>query len=152
MTPPLLLIYLVFFGIGRIIVSRFGWTFDGAAIAIFCLSTYTGCAIVSALLDAVAVLKEQEAGFSLRRRNLSQALRLAYAPVVASLVNVVKATAMASVIGVPELVSAATAIVAEQGNPAVMMNVLMITYFLLVMAIVQIFNFLERRMLQSGNR
>jgi len=34
MTPPLLLIYLVFFGLGHIVVSRFGWTFDGSVIAI----------------------------------------------------------------------------------------------------------------------
>lgn len=150
MTPPLLLIYLVFFGVGHVIVSRFGWTFDGAAIAIVCLSTYTGCAIVSALLDATAVLRQQQAGFALRWRTLAQSLRLAYAPVVASLINVVKATGMASVIAVPELVSAATAIVAERGNAAVMMNVLMITYFLLVLAVVQFFNLLERRILRRG--
>ncbi len=152
MTPPLLLIYLVFFGVGHIVVTRIGWTFDGSVIAIFCLSTYTGCAIVVALLEASAVLKHQEPGFALGWRSLSRVLRLAYAPVVASLVNVVKATGMASVIAVPELVSASTAIVAEQGNAAVMMNVLMITYFLLVMGVVRIFNYLERRMLQHGGR
>lgn len=152
MTPPLLLIYLVFFGIGHVIVSRFGWTFDGAAIAIVCLSVYTGCAIVTALLDAAEVLKEQQAGFALRWRTLAQTLRLAYVPIVASLINVVKATGMASVIAVPELVSAATAIVAERGNASVMMSLLMITYFLLVLAVVQLFNLLERRILQRDGR
>ncbi|WP_291993016.1 transporter substrate-binding domain-containing protein [Candidatus Accumulibacter sp. ACC003] len=152
MTPPLLLIYLIFFGVGHIIVSRFGWTFDGVAIAVACLSTYTGCAIVSALLDASAVLKDQQPGFSLRWRTLAQALRLAYAPVVASLINVVKATGMASVIAVPELISAATAIIAEQGNSAVMMNVLMVTYFVLVLIVVQFFNLLERKILQRAQR
>lgn len=152
MTPPLLLIYLVFFGVGHIIVSRFGWTFDGASIVIVCLSTYTGCAIVSILLEAVSVLKEQKPGFRLGWRDLPQALRLSYAAVVASLVNVVKATGMASVIAVPELVSAATAIIAEQGNPEVIMNVLMITYFLLVTTVVQIFNYLERRIPELGRR
>jgi polar amino acid transport system substrate-binding protein len=150
MTPPLLLIYLVFFGVGHIVVTRYGWTFDGSAIAIFCLSLYTGCAIVFALLEACAVLKDQEPGFVLGWRSLPQALRLAYAPVIASLVNVVKATGMASAIAVPELISASTAIVAEQGNAAVMMNVLMLAYFLLVMGVVQLFNYLERRMRQHG--
>ena len=148
MTPPLLLIYLVFFGVGHIVVTRYGWTFDGSLIAIFCLSLYTGCAIVSTLLEACTVLKDQEAGFALGWRSLPRVLRLAYAPVIAALVNVVKATGMASAIAVPELISASTAIVAEQGNAAVMMNVLMITYFLLVMGVVQLFNYLERRMLQ----
>ena len=68
-------------------------------------------------------------------RRLPRVLRLAYAAVVASLINVVKATGMASAIAVPELISASTAIVAEQGNPAVMMNVLMLIYFLLVMLV-----------------
>lgn len=67
---------------------------------------------------------------------------------VASLINVVKATGMASVIAVPELISASTAIIAEQGNAAVMMNILMVTYFVLVLAVVQFFNLLERRILQ----
>ena len=146
MTPPLLLIYLVFFGVGHIVVTRYGWTFDGSVIAIFCLSLYTGCAVLFALLEACAVLKNQNPGFALGGRSLARALRLAYAPVIASLVNVVKATGMASAIAVPELISASTAIVAEQGNAAVMMNVLMITYFLLVMGVVQFFNYLERRM------
>ena len=79
-------------------------------------------------------------------------MRLAYAPVIASLVNVVKATGMASAIAVPELISASTAIVAEQGNAAVMMNVLMIAYFLLVMGVVQLFNYFERRMIRHDVR
>jgi polar amino acid transport system substrate-binding protein len=77
---------------------------------------------------------------------------LAYTPVVAILVNVVKATGMASVIAVPELISASTAIVAEHGNTGVMMNVLMITYFLLVLLVVRLFAALERRVLQRDPR
>ncbi|MDG4596831.1 MAG: transporter substrate-binding domain-containing protein [Candidatus Contendobacter sp.] len=152
MTPPLLLIYLIFFGVGHIVVTRYGWTFDGSVIAVFCLSLYTGCAIVDALLEASALLKDQETGLALGWRGLPQALRLAYAPVIAALVNVVKATGMASAIAVPELISASTAIVAEQGNASVMMNVLMITYFLLVMSVVRFFNYLERRLFQHDIR
>lgn len=150
MTPPLLLIYLVFFGVGHIMVSQYGWTFDGAAIAVFCLSVYTGCAIVFALLEATAVLKHQEPGFTLNWRRLPRVLRLTYAAVVASLINVVKATGMASAVAVPELISASTTIVAEQGNPAVMMNMLMLIYFLLVMLFMQLFNAIERRMRRHG--
>jgi len=137
---------LVFFGLGHIVVSRFGWTFDGSVIAILCLSVYTGCAIVFALLEACAILKDRESGFSLGWRTLPRALRLASAAVVASLVNAVKATGMASAIAVPELISASTAIIAEQGNAAVMMNVLLIVYFLLVMGVVQLFGYFERRL------
>lgn len=150
MTPPLLLIYLVFFRRRphhrQSFRLDFRRRFDRHRLS---FDLYR-CAIVSALLEAVSVLREQKPGFRLGWRELPQALRLAYAAVVASLVNVVKATGMASVIAVPELVSAATAIVAEQGNPEVMMNVLMITYFLLVTTVVQIFNYLEQRIPNLG--
>ncbi|HOW74664.1 MAG TPA: transporter substrate-binding domain-containing protein [Candidatus Competibacteraceae bacterium] len=148
MTPPLLLIYLVFFGLGHLIVTRFGWPVDGFLVATACLSLYAGCSTVFALLDASVVLKGRQPDFALRWKTLPQALRLAYTPVVAILVNVVKATGMASVIAVPELISASTAIVAEHGNTGVMMNVLMITYFLLVLLVVRLFAALERRVLQ----
>jgi polar amino acid transport system substrate-binding protein len=151
-TPPLLLIYVMFFGVGHLVVTRFGWTVDGFLVAAACLSLYAGCSTVFALLDASAVLKERQSGFTLRWNTLPPVLRLAYTPVVAILVNVVKATGMASVIAVPELISASTAIVAEHGNTGVMMNVLMITYFLLVLLVVRLFAALERRVLQRDPR
>ena len=150
MTPPLLLIYVMFFGIGHLVVTRFGWTVDGFLVAAVCLSLYAGCSTVFALLDASTVLKGRQPDFTLRWNTLPQTLQLAYTPVVAILVNVVKATGMASVIAVPELISASTAIIAEHGNTGVMMNVLMIAYFLLVLLVVRLFAALERRVRQRG--
>ena len=152
MTPPLLLIYVMFFGVGHLVVTRFGWTVDGFLVAAACLSLYAGCSTVFAILDASAVLERRRSRFALRWNTLPQALRLAYTPVVAILVNVVKATGMASVIAVPELISASTAIVAEHGNAGVMMNVLMITYFLLVLLVVRVFAGIERWVLQRDRR
>ncbi len=45
-----------------------------------------------------------------------------------SCINVVKATAMASAIAVPELVHVSTTIAADYGNAGVMMNVLLACY------------------------
>ena len=148
MTPPLLLIYIVFFGLGHFIVTRFGWPLDGFLVASACLSLYAGCSTVFALLDASAVLQQRHPGYQLRWRTLLPALRLAYTPIVAILVNVVKATGMASAIAVPELIYASTALIAENGNRGVMMNVLMLTYFLLVLLVVYLFAVLERRFLR----
>lgn len=150
MTPPLLLIYLIFFGIGHMTVARYGWSLDNFTVVAVCLSIYAGSANAFALIEASAALNSQQPGFALRWHNLPQGLQLAYAPIVASLVNVVKATGMASVIAVPELISVATAIIADQGNAAVMMNVLMITYFFLVMIVVRIFDYIEHRFLHRG--
>lgn len=152
MTPPLLLIYIVFFGMGHFIVTRFGWPLDGFFVATACLSLYAGCSTVFALLDASAVLRTCHPGFKLRWCTLLPALRLAYTPIVAILVNVVKATGMASAIAVPELIAVSTALIAENGNPGVMMNVLMLTYFLLVLLVVYLFAVLERRFLRHEPR
>ncbi len=154
MTPPLLQIYVVFFGIGGLVVRSYGWTFDGVAVTALCLSLYAGAANIFAFLEAAAHVREREADFRLRpsslRSSLPAAARVAYGPLVATLVNVVKATGMASAIGVPELISASTAIVADQGNADVMMNVLMVTYFLIVLLVVRLFGMLERRMVRHG--
>lgn len=151
MTPPLLQIYVVFFGIGGVAVRTYGWTFDGVAVTALCLSLYSGAANIFAFLEAAAHLREREPGFRLRPSSLPAALRVACGPLVATLVNVVKATGMASAIGVPELISASAAIVADQGNADVMMNVLMAVYFLIVLLVVRLFGILERRMMRHGD-
>lgn len=149
-TPPLLQMYVVFFGIGGLAVARWGWTFDGFAVASACLSLYAGSACVFAWTEAAATLRESDPGYRLGPRTLGRALPLAYGALVAALVNIVKATGMASAIAVPEMISASTAIVAEQGNPEVMMNVLMIAYFLLVLAVVRLFTRVERKVFGHG--
>lgn len=145
MTPPLLQIYVVFFGVGGMVVTRYGWTVDGFLVAAACLSLYAGSANVFALVEAAAVLRAKDPAYRLRLRGAGAAFRLAFGALSASLVNIVKATGMASAIAVPELISASTAIMAERGNIAVMMNVLMVVYFLLIWGLVRLLNVAERR-------
>ena len=64
---------------------------------------------------------------------------LCYAAVMGNSANIVKATGMASTLALPELVHASTSIVAEKGNADVMMNLLLICYFVLVIITVQLF-------------
>ena len=52
--------------------------------------------------------------------------------ILGSLINVMKQTVMASAIAVPELLSVSLAIMADKGNVTVMMNVLLLTYLLLI--------------------
>lgn len=148
MAPPLLLIYVMFFGVGHLVVTRFGWTVDSFLVAAACLFTVRG------MFHGLRPARRQRSAQGTTTRfypaleNLPQALRLAYTPVVAILINVVKATGIASVIAVPELISTSTAIIAEHGNTGVMINVLMLIYFLLVLLTVRLFAVIERRVLQ----
>ena len=77
---------------------------------------------------------------------MPRALHLAQGPIIGSLVNAVKATGMASAIAVPEVISASTSIMAERGNIGVMMNILMIVYFLMVLGIVRLLTSLQHRL------
>ena len=144
MTPPLLQLYIVFFGIGSYIVTNWGWPIDGLLVALLCFSAYAGAANVSAFAEAIGVA---DAGS--RATDWRRVARLAWPAVTASCVNIAKATGMASAIAVPELVYASSAIVAENGNPSVMMNLLMLVYFLLILAVVWIFGRIERRLVAT---
>ncbi len=150
MTPPLLQIYVLMFGIGSIAVARWGILFNPFAIVVLCLSLYTGAATMAALLDGAAHARASRGDFRLTRATLPEVLRVSSGPVTAALVNVVKATGMASAVAVPELISASTSIIAERGNVAVVMNLLMATFIVLVFAVVRLFAAIERRVKRHG--
>ncbi len=134
MTPPLLQIYVVFFGLGAWTASRWGLPIDPMLAALACLSLYAGAAVAQALLEAAELLAAQVPDFRLGPATLRRALLAARGPILGILVNIAKATGMASAIAVPELISATTAIVAERGNVGVMMNLMMVTWFLIILA------------------
>jgi len=146
-TPPLLQLYVVVFGIGAFTV-RWGFTMNAFVAAVACLSLYAGSASMLALTEAAAAIRHRRPDFVITWRTLPRSFNLAYQPVLASLVNIVKATGMASAVAVPELISSSTAIIAERGNSALMVHVLMVVYFILVLAVMQLIAVLHKRVLR----
>jgi polar amino acid transport system substrate-binding protein len=146
MTPPLLQMYLLFFGIGAIAWAAYGVSVSAWFVAVWCLAYYTGASVMTALLDASALRRESEPGFRLRWRSLSTVYGHAAGSITSSLVNVSKATMMASVIAVPELMSAATSIVVDQGNVKEVMNMLLLVFLVLVAIAVRLLGRLEARL------
>src|SRR5690606_2064079 len=118
MTPPLLQLYLVFFGIGGLLAAR-GLTLDAIWVAIVVLSLYAGASNAIAISEASTAIPAAASG---RPRRIAA---LAFPAVMGSCINIVKATAMASAIAVGELVHASTSIIADYGNVGVMMNILL---------------------------
>jgi polar amino acid transport system substrate-binding protein len=146
MTPPLMQIYVMFFGLGSFMGARWGISPNAILVVIVCLSFYAGSANAFALVEAADILFARLPNFTLNLATLPRTLHLARGPIVGSLVNAVKATGMASAIAVPEVISASTSIMAERGNIGVMMNILMIVYFLMVLAIVRLLTSLQHRL------
>jgi len=146
MTPPLLQMYLLFFGIGALAWTVYGISVSAWVVAVWCLSYYTGASVMTALLDASALRRESEPGFRLRWSGLPRVYGHAAGSITSSLVNVSKATMMASVIAVPELMSAATSIVVDQGNVKEVMNMLLLVFLVLVAIAVRLLGRLETRL------
>ena len=132
MTPPLLQMYLLFFGLGAVVWQATGLSLPAWGVAVACLSYYTGASVMTALLDAAALRRESEPGFVLKWHTLGEVYEHASGSITSSLVNVCKATMMASVLAVPELLSSATGVLVDNGNVAEVMNLLLVAYMALV--------------------
>jgi polar amino acid transport system substrate-binding protein len=147
MTPPLLTIYLVFFGLGSLLSKTYGISLPAFAVVVGCLSAYTGAGVMTAILEAADAYRLRHPDFRLRFGNTTQLARLASGSVTASLINVSKASMMASAIAVPELLSATTTIIAERGNVGVMMNALLLIFLGIVFVVVRALRRLEQKLL-----
>ena len=132
MTPPLLQMYMLFFGFGALLVSVIGFTLPAFIVALICLCLNSGAAAMFAILDASAVLQRQNSQHTLSLETFPKVALLARAPLKGVLINVVKQTMIASAIAVPELLAMTTAILADQGNILVMMNILLLSFLLLI--------------------
>lgn len=135
MTPPLLQIYLVLFGVGSVL-AHYGLRLSPVVVAIACLSFYTGAGVMAALREGAALYRSTVPGYRIHPLHLAPLLPLVSGSVVAALVNVAKATMMASAVAVPELLNVTTTIMAERGNVGVMMNLVLLVFLLLIMAVV----------------
>lgn len=145
MTPPLLLIYVLVFGLSSSLSALAGINVAPTAVVVLCLSFYTGSSVMVAFSDAAHVLRSQSPEFKLRLNTFSRLLPLASPSVTASLINVSKATMMASAVAVPELLSVVTSIMAENGNVAVMMNTLLLTFFFLIFCTTRALGWVDRK-------
>jgi polar amino acid transport system substrate-binding protein len=145
MTPPLLQIYVLFFGLGSVAAARWGMQFDAFWVVVVVLCFYTGAGLMHTLDHAIAEARAKHPGYVLDARSLPRLLAESSAAITASLVNVTKATMMASAVAVPELLSATTSIVAEHGNVGTMMNTLMLFFLLLVFCVLHLLRYAQRR-------
>lgn len=143
MTPPLLQIYVLYFSAGGWLRLGRDSLVEAFGVAVLCLALYAGAANIAALGEPIRLWRRGQLAPGAGWREV---LRLAWPALTASCVNIAKATGMASTIAVPELVQATSSIVAQNGNPGVMMNLLMVTYFLLILLVVRAFARIGRRL------
>ncbi|NEX64790.1 transporter substrate-binding domain-containing protein [Noviherbaspirillum galbum] len=147
MTPPLLMMYLIFFGVGGWLMHEFGIKLPAFPIAAFCLGYYTAGLIMSAFLEAARHIRTYRPAFRLSFHNLSQTAEFSSWPIKQALINLTKQTMIASAIAIPELLSASSLLIAEKGNIFLIMTVLLLTFYIITNLWTALFNIAERMLL-----
>ena len=149
-TPLLMQLFLAYFGLSLAGVEVSAWT--SAAIA---LTLYTSAYLAEIWRGCVASIPKGQweassslamsFGEQLRHVILPQARRIATAPTVGFLVQVIKGTALASVIGFVELTKAGSMIANVTFRPFVVFSCVAVLYFLLCWPISLLARTLEKK-------
>jgi polar amino acid transport system substrate-binding protein len=148
MTPPILQLYIVFFGLGSILANSYAATPGAFLVAGLVFSFYAGATnavLISAALE-VGRAQRPEARLS---DLLPGALLRAYDGLVATCVNIVKAAGMASAIALTEIIATVNILIAQGASASTLMNLLLVFYFLFVMAVMGLFR-RARRLVGAG--
>jgi len=150
-TPLLMQLFLVFFGLGLLGVEVAPWAAAGIALTLFtsafCAEIWRGC-VESIPRGQWAAGASLGLGFGgqLRYVVLPQALRHAVAPTVGFSVQVVKGTALASIIGFVEVTKAGTMITNATFRPFLVYGCVALIYFVLCFPLSAAARALERRL------
>jgi len=128
--PPLIQMYILFFGFGAAFFRGLSAPVLAFFVAALVLSMYAGASNANLMYNALKGLKSPKGSIYM------ESFRVSFDGIVANCVNNVKAAAMASAIALPEIVSATTNIITERGNASAMMNFLLIFYFLVVLCLI----------------
>jgi polar amino acid transport system substrate-binding protein len=142
MVPPILQMYILFFGLGSVLDSS-GLPSPGPFVsALIILVLYAGAtcaAVLSHSFETALQHRPNDGVLDL----FPDVFRTSYDGLVAACVNTVKAAGLASVIALPELVSSVNLIILEGGSATILMNGLVLFYLVLVLAVLKGFALLR---------
>lgn len=150
-TPLLMQLFLAYFGMALLGVRTSAWTAAGVALTLytsaFLVEIWRGCveAVPKGQWEAARSLA-LSFGEQLRHVILPQAGQIAVAPTVGFLVQVVKGTALASVIGFVELTKAGTMITNATFRPFTVYACVALLYFAMCFPISLAARGLERKL------
>jgi len=129
LNPPLLLMYLLYFGVGSWLLSSYGVQLPALLVAVLILGYYTSGLVMSALLESAELIRHTKSEFKINYHNILDTLDSSSWPIKQALINLTKQSMIASAIAIPELLSATNLVMAEKGNVFLLMTVLLIIFF-----------------------
>jgi len=164
-TPPLVQLYFFYFGVGSLLTTTAASganvpMVSNVAWAIVSLSFFAGAFNVEIFRSGIEAVPQttieaaESLGFSRLRTYLfivfPLAFRISLPALNNNLVNLVKTTTLAYAIAVPEMLYVSSQIWSDELNVPVMMNVLLVCYFVLVGVLVYGMNRWERAIKVPG--
>ena len=154
-TPLLMQLFLAYFGIALFGIDVSAWTAASVALTLytsaFLTEIWRGCvaSIPKGQWEASGSLA-LSFGEQMRHVILPQAVKIAIAPTVGFLVQVIKGTALASVIGFVELTKAGSMISNATFKPFVVFSCVALLYFVLCFPVSLYAKNLERKINVAG--
>ena len=160
-TPPLVQLYFFYFGLGSLLKSSAGVPLVTNVVwAMISLSFFAGAFNVEIFRSGIEAVPRttveaaESLGFSRLQTYLRivfpLAFRISLPALNNNLVNLVKTTTLAYAIAVPEMLYVSSQIWSDELNVPVMMNVLLVCYFVLVGILVYVMHRWERAIRVPG--
>ncbi|MHA4735300.1 amino acid ABC transporter permease [Ensifer adhaerens] len=150
-TPLLIQLFLAYFGLALVGIQTSAWTAAALALTLYASAFLTeiwhGC-VKSVPRGQWEASESLALNFSeqLVHVILPQAARISVPPTVGFLVQVIKGTALASVIGFMELTKAGSMITNATFRPFIVFSMVALIYFVLCYPVSQIARMLERKL------
>jgi polar amino acid transport system permease protein len=156
-TPLLMQLYLVYFGASLLRLTSDAWTAAALGLTLYASAflgeIWRGCiqAVPHTQWEAARALA---LGYPAQLRSviLPQATRIALPPTVGFLVQLLKGTSLASIIGFTELTRAAAVVNNATFRPLLVYATVAALYFALCWPLSLLSGYLERRLEQAGSR
>jgi polar amino acid transport system permease protein len=156
-TPLLMQLYLVYFGASLLRLTSDAWTAAALSLTLYASAflgeIWRGCiqAVPHEQWEAARALALSYPS-QLRSVILPQAARIALPPTVGFLVQLLKGTSLASIIGFTELTRAAAVVNNATFRPLIVYAIVAALYFILCWPLSLLSSHLERRLEQTGSR
>jgi len=156
-TPLLMQLYLVYFGASLLHLTSDAWTAAALALTLYASAflgeIWRGC-IQAVPREQWEAARALALGYrsQLRFVVLPQAARIALPPTAGFLVQLLKGTSLASIIGFTELTRAAAVVNNATFRPFLVYATVAVLYFILCWPLSMLSSHLERRLEQAGAR
>lgn len=143
MTPPVLQLYVVYFGVSQLLGQYVGISLGSFVVGSLIFSLYAGASNAALLVPALARQQSRDPDAGLAAR-VVRAIEQNFEALTSILVNIVKAASLASIIALPDVISAVTTVIGQGGDATSLMTLLVVFYLGFILLVMACFGLLRK--------